>query len=61
VGREIRNALEHMDISGEMKKLLTALSFEIKTEIRFIPNDSSVGVKPDIKNKIAVKRKDKDE
>ena len=50
VGKEMRGFLETVNISGELQKLLTSLSFEIKTEIRFIPNDESVaGVKPDIK------------
>ena len=57
VGRELRNALQQMDMAGELQKLLTAISFEIKTEIRFIPNDKSVlGVQPDMKNKVAVKK-----
>ena len=50
VGKELRGFLETVNISGELQKLLTSLSFEIKTEIRFIPNDQAVGgVKPDIK------------
>ena len=50
VGRELRGFLETVNISGELQKLLTSLSFEIKTEIRFIPNDAGVaGVKPDVK------------
>ena len=50
VGKELRGFLETVNISGELQKLLTSLSFEIKTEIRFIPNDEAVGgVKPDVK------------
>jgi hypothetical protein len=50
VGKEMRGFLETVNISGELQKLLTSLSFEIKTEIRFIPNDEAVsGVKPDVK------------
>jgi hypothetical protein len=62
VGRELRGFLETVNISGELQKLLTSLSFEIKTEIRFIPNDEAVaGVKPDIKvGKMSFKR-NKDE
>jgi uncharacterized Fe-S cluster-containing radical SAM superfamily protein len=61
IGQEVRRSLETINLSGELQKLLTSLSFEIKTEIRFIPNDEAVGtVKPDIKNRVAVKRsKDK--
>lgn len=58
VGRELRGFLETVNISGELQKLLTSLSFEIKTEIRFIPNDEAVGgVKPDLKiGKMSFKR-----
>ena len=50
VGKELRGFLETVNISGELQKLLTSLSFEIKTEIRFIPNNEAIGgVKPDVK------------
>jgi hypothetical protein len=55
IGSELRHFLETVNLSGELQKLLTSLSFEIKTEIRFIPNSESV-VKPNIKNKVAVRR-----
>ena len=42
VGKEMRGFLETVNISGELQKLLTSLSFEIKTEIRFIPNDEAI-------------------
>ncbi|MBV8653668.1 MAG: hypothetical protein JO255_19550 [Alphaproteobacteria bacterium] len=58
VGKELRGFLETVNISGELQKLLTSLSFEIKTEIRFIPNDQAVGgVKPDMKvGRMSIKR-----
>ena len=59
IGHEVRGFLETVNLSGELQKRLTSLSFEIKTEIRFIPNSESV-VKPDIKNKVAVKRRDQE-
>ena len=59
ISQEIRRFLESVNLSGELQKLLTSLSFEIKTEIRFIPNSDAI-VKPEIKNKVAVKRKDRD-
>ena len=58
VGQEVRRFLETVNLSGELQKLLTSLSFEIKTEIRFIPNDAAV--KPDVKNKVTVKRSRED-
>lgn len=39
VAKEIRDVLEHTAIAEEIAKVLTKLSFEIKTEIRFVPND----------------------
>jgi hypothetical protein len=62
VAKELRGFLESLNVSGELQKLLTSLSFEIRTEIRFIPNSEAVaGVKPDVKfAKMSVKRtKDK--
>ncbi len=56
VSREIRIFLEDMDFGGEITKILTSVSFEVKTEVRFIPNDQAV--KPQIKNKIKMKMVD---
>lgn len=39
VAKEIRDVLEHTQFADEIAKVLTKLSFEIKTEIRFVPND----------------------
>jgi hypothetical protein len=41
VAKEIRDVLEHTQFADEIAKVLTKLSFEIKTEIRFIPNTAS--------------------
>ena len=41
VAKEIRDFLEHTNVSEELTRALTRLSFEIKTEIRFIPNDAA--------------------
>jgi hypothetical protein len=40
VAKEIRDVLEQTQFADELTKVLTRLSFEIKTEIRFIPNDA---------------------
>jgi hypothetical protein len=62
VGKEMREFLQNLNISQEIAKILTTLSFEIKTEIRFIPNDEALGgVKPDIKRQVAVKKVKPDE
>ena len=47
VAKEIRDVLEHTKFADELTAALTKLSFEIKTEIRFIPNDTSTSSKRD--------------
>ena len=59
VGSQTRKFLEGIDVGGEVAKILTSLSFEIKTEIRFIPNDQKI--KPDIKTTIRPKKVKPDE
>lgn len=46
VAKEIRDVLEHTQFADELTKVLTKLSFEIKTEIRFVPNDAHPAEKP---------------
>jgi hypothetical protein len=58
IGNELRKFLEHVDIGGELQKILTSTSFEIKTEIRFIPNDQAVS--PSVKARMRVKRQKED-
>ncbi|MBX7197243.1 MAG: hypothetical protein K1X94_34655 [Sandaracinaceae bacterium] len=48
VAREVREFLERADLAKELQRALTSLSFEIRTEIRFIPNDKG-GVTPEVK------------
>lgn len=47
VAKEIRDFLENTDVSDAITKALTKLSFEIKTEIRFIPNGAAASTSPD--------------
>lgn len=62
VAREVREFLEATDLATEMQKALTTLSFEIKTEIRFVPNDAGTGVRPEVKaGRTSIKRKTTDE
>lgn len=57
IAKEVRGFLESANLSREMAKLLTQLSLEVKTEVRFIPNDEAVGgVKPDMKQSMSLKR-----
>ena len=46
VAKEIRDVLEQTQFADEITKVLTKLSFEIKTEIRFIPNEQALEDKP---------------
>jgi hypothetical protein len=41
VAKEIRDFLEHTNISNEMSKMLTTVQFEINTTVRFTPNDTA--------------------
>ena len=55
VAGEVRDFLEQTDIAAELRRALTSLSFEVKTEIRFIPNEAGE-MKPRVKAKVASKR-----
>ncbi|MDB4973208.1 MAG: hypothetical protein JWN48_1549 [Myxococcaceae bacterium] len=56
IAREVRDFLEATDLAGEIKAALTNLSFEVRTEVRFIPNDKGTGVRPDVRARGRVKR-----
>lgn len=59
IARETREFLSSLNVSEEIAKILTTLSFEIKTEIRFIPNSERfVGAEPDVKASVRLKRAD---
>ena len=61
VAKELRDFLQNTNLADEMTAALTKLSFEIRTEIRFIPNEKA-GVtvpKPDVKADVVVKKKGK--
>jgi hypothetical protein len=38
VAKEIRDVLEHTNFADEIARVLTKLSFEISTQVRFVPN-----------------------
>jgi hypothetical protein len=61
IARETREFLSNLNLTDEIAKILTTLSFEIKTEIRFIPNSERfAGAEPDVKASVKLKRVDKD-
>ncbi|MDJ0764297.1 MAG: hypothetical protein QNJ97_15055 [Myxococcota bacterium] len=47
VGKEVRLFLEHTNFSDELAKLLTQVSFEVKTQVRFIPSEQAIKNKED--------------
>ncbi len=56
--REFRTFLDSAKFNQELAKVLTQLSFEIRTEIRFIPNDQAL--KPSVETSARLKSKGKD-
>ncbi len=56
IADELKEWLDKVDLGYEIQKILTTLSFEITTEIRFIPNEKGVLAKPDVKAGVRVKR-----
>jgi hypothetical protein len=56
VAREVRDFLDQTNFAEELAKALTTLSFEIRTEVRFIPNDSRMRASPEVKTKVQVRR-----
>jgi hypothetical protein len=59
IARETREFLSNLNLTDEIAKILTTLSFEIKTEVRFIPNSERVmGAEPDVKASVRIKRQD---
>src|SRR5262245_61522969 len=61
IAGETREFLANLNVSEEIAKILTTLSFEIKTEIRFIPNsDRFTGAEPDVKASVRLKRAERD-
>lgn len=59
IARETREFLSNLNLTEEIAKILTTLSFEIKTEVRFIPNsERMVGAEPDVKASVKLKRND---
>lgn len=69
VARELRDFLEHTNLSEELTRALTTLSFEVKMEIRFIPNDQKFEgpegsrrptPKPDVRTSVRVRESNRD-
>jgi hypothetical protein len=42
VAKEVRTFLENTNLADEMAKLLTQISFEVSTNVRFVPSDKAM-------------------
>ena len=56
VAKEVRDFLGQKSFAEELSRALTALSFEIRTEVRFIPNDARTRPTADVRSKVSVRR-----
>lgn len=58
LAKELRDFLEQTNFTEELVAALTKLTFEIRTEIRFVPSQTgqSDGVTPEVRAKVNVKR-----
>lgn len=54
VAREVRDFLQGVNFGQEMTKILTSLKFEVKMQVRLLPNESQNAVRPDIKADVRV-------
>lgn len=57
--REFREFLDSANIGEELAKILTTLSFEIRTEVRFIPNDQAL--RPNVSSRVAIRNRESGE
>ncbi|HEU5076934.1 MAG TPA: hypothetical protein VFU02_22240 [Polyangiaceae bacterium] len=63
LAKELRDFLEQTNFTDELVAALTKLTFEIRTEIRFVPSQSgsSEGIAPEVRAKVNLKRDRKTE
>jgi hypothetical protein len=45
ISREVRIFLENTNLADELAKLLTQISFQVKTEVSFVPNKKAIAKK----------------
>ena len=57
VAKEVRDFLEQTNFADELTRALPSLSFEVRTEVRFIPNDAKGRPTPEVKSNVSVKRR----
>lgn len=55
LARELREFLEQASLADELTKLLSGLTLEVKTQVRFVPNPAASGrPRPEVKTKVGV-------
>jgi hypothetical protein len=57
VAKEVRDILEQTNFADELVRALTSVSFEIRTSVRFVPNEDGARPTPEVKSKVQVQRK----
>lgn len=56
LARELREFLEQASLADELNRLLSGLTLEVKTQVRFVPNpDASGRPRPEFKTKVGVR------
>lgn len=57
VVREVREFLERANLADELSRVLTGVTLEVKTQVRFVPNEAKSGrLQPAAKASVAVTR-----
>jgi hypothetical protein len=57
VSKEIREFLETSHFADELARLLTTLTFEITTQVRFVPNEEGKRLRPKVSSQVRMRRK----
>ena len=52
---EVRDFLEHTDLAEDLRKVLTSVSLEVSTRVRFVPNESVSGLNPEVESDVKAK------
>jgi predicted house-cleaning noncanonical NTP pyrophosphatase (MazG superfamily) len=62
IANEVRRFLESANLGEELARILTSISFEVRTEVRFIPNEDAVNaVKPSVRSRVGIKSSNSEE
>jgi hypothetical protein len=56
VAREVREVLEKTNFADELVRALTAVSFEVRTSVRFVPNEAGDRATPEVRHKVSVRK-----